>query len=68
MCARHRGVAASSKESLRWSCSRSHLLSCYCAVQEQQAAKAEAYKLQTTVLDQDAALQRKDVEVTREDS
>lgn len=32
-------------------------------LQEHQAAKAEAYKLQTTLLERDAALQRKDVEV-----
>lgn len=32
-------------------------------MQEQKAAKAEAYQLQTTLLDRDAALQRKDVEV-----
>ncbi len=38
-------------------------LSFHVAPQEQRAAKAEAYKLQTALMEKDAALQRKDVEV-----
>ena len=37
--------------------------SCSCHFQEQRAAKAEAHKLQTALMEKDAALQRKDVQV-----